>query len=177
VTAAAKLYASIAGLVLVVGALLAMRAHERQIGALEERNAGLLERNRALSVFIVKDEQLLAHKDTVKVFRQVAIVDTVLQHIIDSAIVHHHDTVTVTREVLVEAKAALDSTAGVATVCCQLARDWKAKWATTDSLYKNVLKLQPSAWAPHLGVGVAAGLNPQGKFDAVAGLTLNWKIP
>ena len=176
-SATAKLYAILGGVVLALVAVAAFIGHERQVGALQERNKGLLAENVALAQVIARDEAALLHKDTTTVFRNVVRQDTVLQRIIDSAIVHHHDTVTVTREVLVEAKAALDSTKGVADACCTLARDWKARWAVADSLYHNTLKLAPSAFVPHFGVGVAGGINPQGKLDAVAGLTLNWKIP
>ena len=172
-----KIALIIAVLAAVVGGLFWFRARERELGALQEQNKSLVATNAILTARVHLDSIALAHKDTAVVFRNVVRSDTVLQHIIDSAIVHHHDTVTVTREVLVEAKAALDSTKGVADACCQLARDWKARWAVTDSLYRNTLKLAPSPWVPHFGAGAAAGVNPQGKFDAVAGITLNWKFP
>lgn len=176
-TAAGKLYLTVAALVVVIVGFFLFRAHERQVGALEERNAALLVENKNLAGVVAADSQRLARIDTVRVYRQVTRADTVLQRLIDSSIVHHHDTVTVTREVLVEAKATIDSTKLVADACCRLAQDYKRRWQVADSLYQNTKRLAPSPLAPHFGVGAAAGINPQGKLDAVAGLTLTWKIP
>lgn len=98
---------------------------------------------------VVHDSVVLVKHDTVKVFQNVTRSDTVLQRLIDL----RHDTVLVTREVLIEAKAALDSTKTVATACCQLARDYKAKAASLDSLNQRLAKLIPWSGKPWLDRG------------------------
>jgi hypothetical protein len=177
VTNTIKLYLWGAVVVVLLVGYAAFIGHERQVGALNERNKSLLAEDVALRIVVARDDKALLRKDTAVVFRKVLRVDTLLQDKITESIRTQHDTILVTREVLVEAKAALDSTKGVADACCTLARDWKARWQVTDSLYRNTQKLEPSGWAPHLGLGAAAGVNYQGKLDAVAGLTFSWKLP
>ncbi len=157
-TAQVKLYASIIALIAVVAAFVASRAHWRADGARAAEVAQLKRTTAAQAVTITADSQRLAKIDTVKVFRQVVKSDTVLQRLIDSAIVHHTDTVMVTREVLVEAKATIDSTKKAADACCQLARDWKAKALSSDSLVHFYQVQIPSVAKPWLdrGEGVLA---------------------
>lgn len=148
-TAAQRTLAEIAVALAVLSATyLGWRAHERALGARDATIGQLQRTTAALAVKLQADSALLAHHDTVRVFQQVVHADTVLQRLIDSAIVHHTDTLVVTREVLVEAKATIDSTKRVADACCQLARDWKARWFSTDSLYRLVLAKVPSAATP-----------------------------
>ena len=115
------------------------RAHWRADGARDAEIATFKAAGKAQQVTIKTDSVILVKHDTVKVFRDVARTDTVLQSLIDL----RHDTVWVTREVLIEAKAALDSTKKTADACCQLARDYRAKAATLDSLNKDLLKKIP----------------------------------
>ncbi len=153
-----KLYVG-GGILVALGlALAALVAHERVVGARDAEIENLKAHGLAQDTVIALDAQRLAKIDTVKVFRQVVKSDTVLQHLIDSSIVHHTDTVTVTREVLIEAKAALDSTKKTADACCLLARDYKARWAIADSTVKELMKKVPSAGKPWIdrGEGVLA---------------------
>lgn len=126
---------------------------ERDIGARDARIAQLQVNDKAEKVVIAHDSVTLIKHDTVRVFQAVVHVDTLLQSLIDL----RHDTVWVTREVLIEAKATLDSTKKVADACCQLARDYKARAASLDSLNRQLLKAIPSpakAWIDRLeGVG------------------------
>lgn len=156
---AGQSFAVAGGLVLALSAAAGgIVAHERAIGARDATIAQLQVTAKAQAVTIQRDSALLAHHDTALVFRNVVKSDTVLQRIIDSAIVHHSDTVWVTREVLVEAKATIDSTKKVADACCQLARDYKARAHTLDSLNTDLLKQIPSAGKAWLdrGEGVLA---------------------
>ena len=132
-------------------------AHERAIGARDAELKSLHAENAALQVVIAADSTALVRIDTVKVFRRVVQTDTVLQHLIDTAVVHHTDTVTVTREVLVEAKAALDYTKDVADACCKLAHDYKARNAVLDSTVKAMLKNQPLKVKPWVDRAEGAG--------------------
>ena len=151
--------AVIGGVLLALGAAAGgIVAHERAIGARDAEIKQLKATTATQAATIAKDEQALTKIDTVKVFRQVVRIDTVLQHRIDTAIVHHVDSVFVPVTVLVEAKAAIDSTKKAADACCQLARDWRGRWATTDSLYKLVLKTVPSSAKPWVDRAEGAGV-------------------
>ena len=143
-TAQVKAYLWIALAVLVSGGYVAWRKVERDKGAAQAREGALLVENTTLKGIVVADSIALAHHDTAIVFRNVTRSDTVLQRIIDSAIVQRRDTVTVTRTILVEAKAALDSTKRVADACCQLARDYQRRYTVTDSLYRLAVGAQPN---------------------------------
>ncbi|HEX7828660.1 MAG TPA: hypothetical protein VF787_03355 [Thermoanaerobaculia bacterium] len=137
------------------------RGHERAIGARDAQIKTLESANALLRTAVATDSLVLVKKDTAVVFRRVLHTDTLLQRLIDTALVHHTDTVTVTREVLVEAKAALDSTKGVADACCTLARDRGRRIAVLDSLNLDLLKRVPSPAKPWfdraIGAGVCAG--------------------
>lgn len=148
----------IAGLgVAIVLSTAAFAAHERTVGARDATITSLRHQNDTLRTVVAADSLALQRKDTVRVFRQVTRTDSVLQRIIDTAIVQHHDTVTVTRTVLVEAKAALDSTKGVADACCQLARDRGRRIAVLDSMNTALRASLPSPVKPWLDFGLGVG--------------------
>ncbi len=133
-------------------------AHERAIGARDEQIKQLKGTIAQQAVTITADSQALVRVDTVKVFRQVVKSDTVLQRFIDTAFVHHHDSVFVPVQVLVESKATIDSTKKAADACCRLARDYQARAASLDTLNRDLLKKIPSSGKPWLdrGEGVLA---------------------
>jgi hypothetical protein len=139
---------SLAGLGLIILLYVFWRGEERAKGAAQIISAQLLQENKALKDTIKHDEATLQHHDTVVVFKQVVHTDTVLQHLITQSIQEKHDTVVVTREVLIEAKAALDSTKQVADACCKLAHDYKIQWQHTDSLNQIFRRQIPSPAKP-----------------------------
>ena len=124
------------------------RHEERAIGARDVRIAQLQAHSDSQAVQVAADSVIVVKHDTTRIYRNVVRADTVLQRLIDTAIVHHHDTVWVTREVLVEAKASADSAKAAAQACCTLAHDWQRRWATTDTLYRLTLKQVASPAKP-----------------------------
>ena len=154
------------GLVAVIAGGVYVRQYERHQGELAAITKPLLAELASLRDKIRADSVLVVQHDTTKVYRQVVRSDTVLQRLIDTAVVHHRDTVVVTREVLVEAKAALDSTKGVADACCTLARDRGKRLAAQDSLILVLRAQAPSFLSRHLSVGVGYGaLLASGKLE------------
>lgn len=152
-----KLAAIALALAFVGASYVTWRSYEREQGAAAFVNRGLKAENDSLKGQVARDSLALQKRDTALVFRTVRTQDTILQRIIDTAIVHHRDTVTVTREVLVEVKAALDSTKGVANACCMLARDLGSRNRVLDSLYRNAVAAQPSLAQRRLAVTVGYG--------------------
>lgn len=115
--------------------------------------------------------------DTLRLVQQVATHDTMVQHLIDTAIVEHHDTVSVPVQVLVDDQQTIKACMVVRTECEAGWANARAQVADLSAQLQKVKQLQPSPWLPHPGLGVAAGINPSGKFDVVAGLTFAWKFP
>lgn len=161
----------------VIALLSVWRIEERRAGALAERLKGLEGRNQALNETVRMDSVALAKRDTLRLFRSITHTDSVIQHIVDTAVVHHFDSVFVPVRVLVQADSELKACRETVRDCVRLEQDLRKQLAVKDSIARVVKAEQPSRLIPHTGVGVAAGLDQTGKPRIVAGIFLGWKIP
>ena len=163
-------------LVVAVSAFGGFVGHERAVGRLEVAVADDVTVMKALrrngdSI------QVVYRTDTVQSVQRLTHTDTVLARIVDTAIVHHHDSVYVSVATVAHADTSIHACLVIKADCEQGWANAKLQVQTLSAELQKVKQLQPSPWLPHLGVGVAAGINTQSKFDAVAGLTFAWKIP
>ncbi len=176
-TGGTKLALAVAALLAAVSALLGYRfAVERSEAAALRASITVLEL-RADS--LTKKATALEGQyrvDTVKLTKQVTRTDTVLQHLITESVRDHHDTITVTREVLVQADSTIKACRIVQSECEAGWANERQLRATLQAQIDSMTKLDKTkrSVVPAFGVGAAAGVNPQGKFDAVAGVTLGW---
>lgn len=147
---------------------------------------------RAVAAYAVADDVTVIHRlttradslqavfrvDTVRLTKWLARWDT-LRVGIDTLL--QHDTVTVPVEVVRTIIASADTTIrechSVLSTCEQGWLTAKQQVLTLQTALAKTQQLQPSVLMPRFGFGVAAGVNPQGKVDAVAGLTFSWKLP
>jgi hypothetical protein len=166
----------LAAVVLCAAVVGGFAAHERQVGALTVAVAD--------DVTVVKHWQAVADTaagrlrvDTLRLVQRLNHTDTALVLRIDTAVVHHVDSVFVPVQVLVQADSAIRSCRVTVSDCEAYGAAQKARGDALTAELGKVKALQPSPLLPHLGLGVAAGINTQSKFDAVAGLTVSWKIP
>lgn len=171
-----KALLSLAALAVAVLLYLGWRTEQRAIGKLE---------------YAVKDDVTVIKKldkrqdsiavvyktDTLRLTKQLTAHDTILTHLIDTAIVHHHDTVSVPVQVLVNAQDDIKACMVVKKTCEEGWASTKDEIVTLKAELGKVKRLEPSGWLPHFGVGGAAGVDVHGKPNAVVGLTLNWKLP
>lgn len=132
--------------------------------AAEQALAGLKAENTVLAKQTSADAAALAHKDTVKITRQIVRADSSLLGILDSLkrvrpkVDSLHDTVTVERRILVQAHEAIDSAKAVGDACCKLAHDWKARWVVADSMYRVTISAQPNLLQRRLSLTAGYGL-------------------
>ena len=166
-TALTKIYlAFAAAIVLALGAW-RWTAYEQAIGARDARIASLVTRSAELIDKIGADSVRLAKRDTVRLWRTITEVDTVLQRIIESSIQRRVDTVTVERKVLVTADSVIRACRLTVQDCATLANSQASRIKVLDSLVRN-LKQVPQGWLARwseralwggtgLGIGYLAG--------------------
>ena len=159
-------YKGIAGVVVVALAIFLYSAHERSVGALDAKLSQAETQVHALSKTADSLENLF-RVDTVVLTKRITKIDTILQHLIDTAVVHHHDTVTVTREVLVQADSTIRYCKAVLSEC---SAGWTAEKGINASLRAELTATQakvPSAFG-NVVRGLAWGLAGYGLRAVVA---------
>src|SRR3990167_6756621 len=118
-------------LLVVVTALVIFAYWEgRQVGAARVELKSLQHADDSLREVLASREEKF-RVDTVRIFRSITTVDTLLQHRIDTAIVHQTDTVKIT---ITEAKATQDTIRA----CRLLVSDCAAGWNVEKELNTNL---------------------------------------
>lgn len=95
--------------------------------------------------------------DTVRLVQTVSRADTILSRIVDTAIVHHHDTVSVPVTVLVQADSAIRVCRVTVSDCMAYGAAQKARGDSLDAALGNSKKAQPDFFQRHLAVTVQYG--------------------
>ena len=115
--------------------------------------------------------------DTVRLVQTLHRSDTVLTRIVDTAIVHHHDTVSVPVTVLVQADSAIKVCRVTVSDCMAFGAAQKARGDALDAALANANRNKPDWFQRHLsltaGYGVVAA---SGKAEIGPALTFGWKI-
>lgn len=138
-------YKGLAGVVVVALAIFLYSAHERSVGALDAKLSQAEAQVHALSKTADSLEGLF-RTDTIRLIKQITKTDTLLRHIIDSAYITQRETVTVTREVLVQADSTIRYCKAVLSEC---SAGWTAEKGINASLRAELTATQakvPSAF-------------------------------
>jgi hypothetical protein len=149
-----KLWGGLGAVVLVFALYLGWRNYERRIGKLELETASLNKENANLRGVIASDSVALAKRDTVKLFARIDTGHTIIQRLIDTAVVHHTDTVKVTVERLVTIDSTLKACRDTARDCAKLATDRGRRIAVLDSLVGVLKASQPGFLSKYGGRAV-----------------------
>lgn len=168
-TESQKITTAIVALVILVSAGWAYTIHERSVGARDARIAVLEATNAKLVGQIGADSVTFAKRDTVKLFRNIGRIDSVITTLLradtislhDTLHVHHTDTVRVERQVLVTIDSTIRACRVTVSDCAQLANDRAARIRVLDSLVANLKQTSPgffARWGQRLAWGAAGGL-------------------
>ncbi len=149
-------------LVVVSAGYAGWRQYERNIGKRDLQIAQLEQSAKRLDSIIRVDSVRFAKRDTVKLFHTIAQTDTILQRLIDTAIVHHQDTVIVERRVLVTADSAIKACRETVTDCAKLAESRAVRIRQLDSLLQLTKGQRPSILSR---CGVSGGYGVQASAD------------
>lgn len=172
-----KLYLAILATVATVAGFFTFRAVERGYGARDAQIAQLKQGVDSLTKVAARVDTLIVH-DTIR-FTKVEKVYDSARAVVETKWLH--DTipvpVTVVREIVKDADSTILACKVTVSDCMKEVGVQKDMVANLTQQIRLLKQQQPSTIVPHFGFGAAAGINPQGKLDAVAGLTLNWKIP
>lgn len=137
--------------------------HLKSVGARDERIASLTYRGDSLVGVIREDSIQLVKRDTVRLFARIDTGHTIIQHLIDTAIVQHTDTMKITVERLVTIDSTLRACKEGVSECAKLANDRAARIRVLDSLVANLKKSLPSTLSRcGLSVGYGAGYDGKG---------------
>lgn len=138
-----KVYGYVGLMVALIGGYTAFVAHERAVGARDERIVGLTVRGDSLVAVIRADSLRFAKRDTVRLFARIDTGHTVIQRLIDTARVYHTDTVQITVERLVTIDSTLRACKEGVQECAQLASDRARRIQVLDSLVGTLKQSQP----------------------------------
>ena len=115
--------------------------------------------------------------DTVRFFQNVTHSDTVLTRIVDTAIVHHHDTVSVPVTVLVQADSAIRVCRVTVSDCMAYGVAQKARGDSLDAALGNANKAKPDFFQRHLALTFGYGAVANGgKVLTGPAVSLGWKL-
>lgn len=144
-----------AALVLASGAYVLWRGHERAVGARDVMIAGLRDSVKKLDRALPA-ERVQFTRDTVRTFRRIHTVDTLIQRIIDTAHVHHFDTVRVAVTTLQAAADTLRGCRVTLTECGTLRAQEQARGDLLARELVPVRKQMPSGAGRWLERGLSA---------------------
>lgn len=115
--------------------------------------------------------------DTVQLVQRLTHSDTILSRIVDTAIVHHHDTVSVPVTVLVQADSAIKVCRVTVSDCMAYGAAQKARGDALDAALANAKKAQPDFFQRHLAFTINYGaVVSGGKVLAGPGVAIGWKL-
>ena len=152
-TATAKLYLIGAALVALLIGYAGWRREVRQDAVREMVLAQSEAKVKAISKSL-DSARALYRVDTLRVNRQITRTDTLLRRLIDTAVIHHRDTVWVTREVLVAADSTIRACAVTLAACGRLRA---LEQERGDSLASQVRLLKAARPSILTRCGISAG--------------------
>lgn len=142
----------LAGAVALLIAIALYNGHQRSLGALEAKIASLEAQTKVLSHEADSLENAF-RVDTVRLTRLSVRSETTLTHLIDTALVEHHDTVHVPVQVLVQADSSIKYCKVVLSDC---EKGWTAEKAISADLRAELsaVKAKTPSWlSERFGVG------------------------
>lgn len=115
--------------------------------------------------------------DTVRLVQRLTHADTVLQNVIQESVREHHDTVTVTREILIAADSVVRSCRVTVSDCVAYGAAQKARGDALGAALANAKKAQPDFFQRHLAFTIDYGaVVSGGKVYAGPGVAIGWKL-
>ena len=115
--------------------------------------------------------------DTVRLVQRLTRSDTVLSRIIDTAVVHHHDTVSVPVTVLVEADSGLRVCRVTVSDCMAYGAAQKARGDALDAALANANRAKPDFFQRHLVLTAGYGaVSNGGKVLTGPTVSIGWRV-
>lgn len=142
----------VGGILVIILALALYNGHQRSLGALEAKIASLEVQTKVLSHEADSLEGVF-RVDTVTLTRLSVRSETTLTHLIDTALIEHHDTVRVPVEVLIQSDSVIKACRIVQSDCAKLADTQKGEIADLRAELSATKAKTPSWLSERFGVG------------------------
>jgi hypothetical protein len=129
------------------GAVAAYSAHQREIGRLSVLTAqATAQRDSLAAVLKVKERQFRV--DTVRVFRSITTLDTLIQSRVDTAVVHQTDTVKITIHEATAIQDTLKACRSLVRDCAAIQADLRGFIRADSAIIRNLRRQLPSKLTP-----------------------------
>ncbi len=169
-----KAWLWLVGLLVVVALYLGWRTEERRIGARDLATQNAERAVDSLNKQLATDRRVFV-TDTVRVLRSTRTVDTLLEHRVDTAIVHHSDTVKITVKEAVAIQDTIKACTAVVISCGVLRAREQQRGDSLQSVVNLLKKASPSLFA-RCGVTVGYGAVYADGIKAGPGVLAGCKI-
>ncbi len=141
---------------LLFAAYTANNAHQRAIGAEQALTAQAVhQRDSLAAVLKVRDAKFRV--DTVRVFRSITTLDTLIQSRVDTAIVHQTDTVKITVKEATAIQDTLKACRSLVRDCADIQTALRGFIKADSAIIRTLRAQQPSKARKWLGMAISAG--------------------